>query len=72
MSAVALGVTIALVEKSLGLQRQMHLVLERRVLARRQQSGIVGNCLAQRFNPRPVALRKVRQTWLCTSSLMPG
>src|SRR3954454_7480562 len=61
MSAVAVGVTIALVENSLGLQNQMNLVLERRVLARSQQPGIVGNRLAQRFHPRTVAFGKIRQ-----------
>src|SRR3954469_9790328 len=39
----------------------MYLVLEGRVLAGRQQPGIVGNRLAQRFYPRPVALGKVGQ-----------
>src|SRR6185369_3126281 len=39
----------------------MYLVLEGRVLAGRQQPGIVGNRLAQRFYPWPIALGKVRQ-----------
>src|SRR5712671_3450180 len=50
-----------LVEKSLRLQRQMHPVLERRILPRRQQSGIVGHRRAQRLYPGAVALGEIRQ-----------
>ena len=52
---------VFLLEKSLGLQRQMHLVLKRRVAARREQAGIVGDRLAQRLDPGPVALGEIRQ-----------
>ena len=39
----------------------MHPVLERRILIRRQQAGIVGNRRAQRLDPRPIAFGEVRQ-----------
>ena len=52
---------VVLVEKSLGLQRQMHPVLERRVLFGRQQPGILGHRLAERLDPGTVALGEIRQ-----------
>ena len=39
----------------------MHLVLERRVLPGREQPGIVGDRIAQRLDPRPVALGEIGQ-----------
>src|ERR1700750_2340608 len=39
----------------------MHLVLERRVAPRYQQSGVIGHRLAQRLDPGPVALGEIRQ-----------
>src|ERR1700736_1388910 len=50
-----------LLQKSLGLQRQMHLVLERGVLTRGEQAGSVGHRLAQRRHPRAVVFCKIRQ-----------
>src|SRR5471030_2931149 len=52
---------IVLVEKSLGLQRQVHPVLERRVLLGREQPGVIGNRLAERLDPGPVALGEIGQ-----------
>src|SRR5260370_8410922 len=52
---------VVLVEKSLGLHRQMHLVLERRVAAGREQSGVIGDCFAERGNPGLVVLGEVGQ-----------
>src|SRR5258705_11466204 len=59
--SVRLLVAFFLFEKSLRLQRQMHPVLERRILLRRQQSGIVGDRHAQRLHPGAVAFREIRQ-----------
>ena len=39
----------------------MHLVLERRILGRRQQPRIVRHRVAQRLHPRPVGLGEIRQ-----------
>jgi len=40
---------IVLVEKSPGLHRQMHLVLERRIAIGREQPGVVGDRFAERL-----------------------
>src|SRR5689334_18948421 len=61
MSVAVRGAVIALVQKSLGLQRQVHLVRERGVLPGREHPRIVGDHLAQRLHPGPVGFRKVRQ-----------
>ena len=39
----------------------MHLVLEARVLSRREQFGVVGDHVAQRFDPRTLALGEVAE-----------
>src|SRR6185437_6784818 len=49
------------VEKSLPLHHQMHLVLERRVVPRRELTGIVGDRLAQGRNPGVVGLGEIGQ-----------
>src|SRR6266404_3563691 len=52
---------IVLVEKSLGLHRQMHLVLERRIAVGGDQSGVIGDRFAQRLDPGAVALGEIGQ-----------
>src|SRR6266481_6834020 len=52
---------IILVEKSLGLHRQMHLVLERRIAVGSEQSGVVGHSFAQRLDPGAVAFDEIGQ-----------
>src|SRR5262245_40637642 len=46
-------------KESLGLHGEMHLVLEARILAFRQQLGVVRDDGAQRFDPRPLVLGEV-------------
>ena len=48
-------------EEALGLHGEVDLVLEARVLALRQQLGIVGDDVAQRLDPRPLALGEIVQ-----------
>ena len=60
--SVLLLAVVVLVEKSLGLHRQMHLVLERRIAAGREQPGIVGDRIAQRLDPRPFVLGEIDST----------
>src|SRR3981189_1208469 len=63
MTACALTSTavIALVDKSLGLHRQMHLVLERRIAVRHQQSGTIRDRLAERDDPGTFVLGEIGQ-----------
>src|SRR5581483_1511516 len=62
MSGLALLLSVVfLLEKSLGLQRQMHLVLERGVLAGGEQAGSVRHRLAQRRHPRGIVFGEIRQ-----------
>src|ERR1700675_2845406 len=62
MTACALTfAAVFLVDKSLGLHRQIHLVLERRILVRHQQSGILRDRLAERDDPGAVALGETAQ-----------
>src|ERR1700736_5869916 len=62
MTACALtSAAVFLVDKSLGLHRQMHLVLERRILVRHQQSGIVRDRLAERDDPGTLVLGEIGQ-----------
>src|ERR1700674_5395690 len=62
MTACALtSAAVFLVDKSLGLHRQIHLVLERRILVRHQQSGILRDRLAERDDPGAVALGEIGQ-----------
>src|SRR5882724_1498984 len=60
-AALAGVAAIFLVEKSLCLHRQMHLVLERRIAAGRQKPRIVGDRLAQRRHPGAVVLGEIGQ-----------
>src|SRR6267378_2760223 len=60
-AALAGVAAIFLVEKSLCLHRQMHLVLERRIAAGRQKARIVGDRLAQRRHPGAVVLGEIGQ-----------
>src|SRR5258707_8385882 len=52
---------IILVEKSLRLHRQMHLVLEGGTAVGSEQSGVVGTRFAQRLSPGGVALGEMGQ-----------
>src|SRR4030081_2352000 len=52
---------IVLVEKSLGLHRQVHLVLECRILAVREQRRVIGNRFEKRFDPGTIILGEVGQ-----------
>src|SRR5262245_2317638 len=47
--------------ESLGLHREMHLVLKARVRACDQQRGIVGDDSAERLDPGPLAFRKIAE-----------
>ena len=51
--------------------REMHLVLEARVLALRDELGVGGDDIAQRLDPGAVGFEKSLSTWPCTNSL-PG
>src|SRR5205823_7471033 len=61
MRAALRGTVIVtvLVEKSLGLHRQMHLVLELRIAIGGEQPGIVCNRLEQRLDPGPIVLGEI-------------
>src|SRR5204863_8222926 len=48
-------------QKSFGLHAQMHLVLESRVLAFRQQFGVVGDDGAQSLHPGPLVFAEVAE-----------
>ena len=52
---------VILVEKSFGLHRQMHPVLKRRVAARGEQSGVVGDRFEQCLDPGTIVLGEVGQ-----------
>src|SRR5437899_1166565 len=58
--------------ESLGLHRQMHLVLKRRVAIDREQRGIVRHRAKQRLYPGPVALGKIAQHVAVHQFLDPG
>src|SRR5882762_2157458 len=60
-AALAGVAAIFLVEKSLCLHRQMHLVLERRIAAGRQKARVVGDRLAQRRHPGAIVLGEIGQ-----------
>src|SRR5215510_15478006 len=51
---------LALAE-ALGLHGEMHLVLEARILALRQEFGIVGDDAAQGLDPRPLVLGEIAE-----------
>src|SRR5581483_2561142 len=59
--SVRLFSVVLFLEKSLGLQRQVHFVLERGVLTRGEQAGRIGHRLAQRRHPFAVVAGEVRQ-----------
>src|SRR6266581_4282849 len=59
--SVLLLFTIFLCSKSLGLHRQMHLVLERGIAIGGEQSSVIGNRFAQRLDPGAVAFDEIRQ-----------
>src|SRR5258705_6567195 len=52
---------IILVEKSLRLHREMHLVLEGGIAVGGDQSGVIGNRFAQRLDRGAVALGEIGQ-----------
>ena len=56
-----ISAVVVVVEKSLGLHRQMHLVLERGIAVRGEQCGVIGNRFAQRLDPGAVAFDEIRQ-----------
>ena len=55
------GAVIILVEKFLGLQRQMHPVRERRIAIGGEQSGVFGDRFEQRLDPGMIAFREIGQ-----------
>src|ERR1700730_13534699 len=60
-TSVLLLVVVVLVEKTLRPPRQMPPVLERRIAIGGEQSGVVGNRLAQRLDPGTIALGEIGQ-----------
>src|SRR3981081_2292394 len=79
--ACLISAVVAVVEKSLGLHRKIHLVLERRVAVRRKQPGVVGNRFEQRLDPRTIILGKIGQhvsvydilqTWMASTQPIAG
>ena len=52
---------VVVVAEAFGGHGEMHLVLERRILALDQQPGIVGDDVAQRLDPGPFALGEILQ-----------
>src|SRR5258708_4364584 len=63
---------IILVEKSLRLHRQMHLVLEGRIAVGSEQSGVVGNRFAHGLAPGGVGLGEMGQHVSMHSILQAG
>ena len=48
-------------DETLGVHGEMHLVLECRVLAAHEQFGVLGDDVAQRLDPRPLALGEIAE-----------
>src|SRR5262245_19770033 len=55
------GRRTVLAAEPLGVHRKMHLVLKARILAAREQVGVVGDDSGQRLDPAPLALGEVAQ-----------